>query len=198
MSVRAAVPFVLKRGEDAMTSTSIESMRETIHGVIRLEQERVVLQWRVGRKREVYGTEMRVDKELEPVRQVEVRLDGLAGAVVRHGWLGWLLGPKLVLTAADLAAFEVVAGAEGLRMDHPAQLHVRVRRRDRLLAEEFCAELALALAERSLAGPTLADPHTAAASSALAPAPPDDPAQGDPTPDRPVTRPTEPPSAEPS
>ena len=51
MSVRAAVPFVLKRGEDAMTSTSIESMRETIHGVIRLEQERVVLQWRVGRKR---------------------------------------------------------------------------------------------------------------------------------------------------
>lgn len=173
MTVRAAVPFLLKRGEDVMTATSVETTRETIHGVIRLESERVVLQWRLDRKTEVMGgTGMRTDQEFEPVREVEVPLDGVAGATVRAGWLGWLLGPKLVLTAADLAVFEVVAGADGLRMDHPAQLHVRVRRRDRLLAEEFCAELALVLAERSLPGPSLADPSASASSSALPPSAP--------------------------
>jgi hypothetical protein len=66
---------------------------------------------------------------------------------------GWLRGPRLVLSAADLGAFEVVAGPDGLKIDHPAQLTVRMRRRDRLIGEEFCAELALALAERSLPGP---------------------------------------------
>ena len=170
MSTRAAVPFVLKRGEDVMTNTSVESTRETIHGVIRLESEQVVLQWRLDRKTEVMGgTGIRTDQEFEPVREVAVSLDGVAGATVRAGWIGWLLGPKLVLTASDLAAFEVVAGAEGLRMDHPAQLHVRIRRRDRLIAEEFCAELALVLAERSLPGPALADPNAHTASSALPP-----------------------------
>ncbi len=150
MSARAAVPFLLKRGEDVMTATSYESTRETIHGVVRLEGDRLVLQWRLERKRDVMGDEMRTDKELERVREVEVPLEGVAGATVRSGWLGRLTGPRLVLTAGDLAAFEVVAGEDGLRMDHPAQLRVRTRRADRLLAEEFCAELALALAERSM------------------------------------------------
>lgn len=45
MSARAAVPFLLKRGEDVMTATSYESTRETIHGVVRLEGDRLVLQW---------------------------------------------------------------------------------------------------------------------------------------------------------
>ena len=170
MSVRAAVPFVLKRGDDVMTSTSVESTRETIHGVLRLESERIVLQWRLDRKTEVMGgSGIHTDQEFEPVREVEVPLDGVAGAVVRAGWLSWFVGLKLVLTASDLAAFDVVAGGEGLRMDHPAQLHVGLRRRDRLLAEEFCAELALVLAERSLPGPALADPSGQHSSSALPP-----------------------------
>jgi hypothetical protein len=60
----------------------------------------------------------------------------------------WWDGDRLVLTAADLRAFEVVSGEAGLRLGHPAELVVKLRRRDRLAAEEFAAELALALAER--------------------------------------------------
>lgn len=98
---------------------------------------------------------MHTDRELEPVREVEVPLSGIAGAHVRTGFFGWLTGPRLVLSAADLGAFEVVAGPDGMKVDHPAQLQVKVRRRDRLIAEEFCAELALTLAERALPGPAL-------------------------------------------
>jgi hypothetical protein len=56
-----------------------------------------------------------------------------------------------VLTAADLRAFEEVAGAAGLSLDHPADLQLRLRRSDRALGVEFAGELELAIAERELA-----------------------------------------------
>jgi hypothetical protein len=61
----------------------------------------------------------------------------------------WLLGfgARLVLQAADLRAFDVLAGPEGLKLDHPAELVLRLRRKDLLTAEEFAAELALAVAQ---------------------------------------------------
>jgi hypothetical protein len=109
-----------------------------------------VIQWRLARRTDRVGVEIRTDEELEAVRQVIVPLAGLAGATVRRRW--WR-GHRLVLTAADLRAFEAVAGEAGLRLRHPAELVVDLRRGDRLAAEEFAAELALALAERSLAAP---------------------------------------------
>ena len=42
--------------------------------------------------------------------------------------------------------FEGLAGKDGLSLDHPAELVLRLRRSDRLAAEEFGAELALAVA----------------------------------------------------
>ena len=57
----------------------------------------------------------------------------------------------LVLTAADLRAFEEVAGAAGLSLDHPAELALRLRGADLELGREFAGELELALAERALA-----------------------------------------------
>jgi hypothetical protein len=56
----------------------------------------------------------------------------------------------MVLTATNLTAFEEVAGHSGLQLDHPAELVLRLRRSDRLAAEEFSAELALAIAEHGL------------------------------------------------
>ncbi len=79
-----------------------------------------------------------------------VPLSALAGGSRRTSFWGRLRSPRFVLTAADLRAFEDVAGEDGLRLDHPAELVVRIRRSDALAAEEFAAELALALAERRL------------------------------------------------
>jgi hypothetical protein len=55
------------------------------------------------------------------------------------------------VTAADLRAFEPVVGKGGLRLDHPAELVLRLRLRDRIAAQEFAADLELALAENALA-----------------------------------------------
>ena len=146
----AALPFILKRGDDVFDDEGMTMTRETVHGLLRLDGERLVIQWRVARRTDHLGTEMRTDKEVEPVREIVVPIESVAGSFVRHRWWHWLTGPRLVLTASDLRAFEAVAGAEGLKLSHPAELVLRLRRGDRLAGEEFSAELALAVAESAL------------------------------------------------
>jgi len=141
----ATLPFLLKRGDDVLTGGSITTTRETVHGLLRLEGDQLTIQWRVGRKTEHLGTEIRTNQEVEPVQELVVSIRRVAGALVRRRW--WEFTPRLVLTAADLAAFEDLAGKDGLSLDHPAELVLRLRRSDRLAAEEFSAELALAIAE---------------------------------------------------
>lgn len=141
------MPFTLVRSDDAMSQEGFTSTSETIHGLLRLEAGELLIQWRVARETNHMGEEIRSDTELEPVREAAIPLGGVAGAVVRRRWWEWLRAPRLVLTAADLRAFEGVTGNRGLRMSHPAELVLPLRRSDRLAAEEFSAELALAVAE---------------------------------------------------
>ncbi|HEX2202780.1 MAG TPA: hypothetical protein VHG91_05770 [Longimicrobium sp.] len=150
MTHSAALPFRLRRGEDVVGMTEITSTSETVDGLLRLDGDRLVIQWRVTRSTDRVGTQIRTDRELEPVREVVVPLAALAGAQVRRMWWRWPPGPYLVLTAADLRAFEEVAGEGGLRLDHPAELVLPLKRPARLPAQEFAAELEMALAERAL------------------------------------------------
>ena len=143
----ATVPFFLTRGEDEMSATTITTTREMVHGLLRLHERTLTIQWRLATKTERVGWGIRKDHEVEAVKEIVVPVVRLGGAAVRSGWWSWPPGLRLVLTAADLTALEGLAGSHGLRLDHPAELVVRVRRADRLAAEEFCAELALAIAE---------------------------------------------------
>lgn len=152
MSHSAALPFTLVRGDDVLSGEGYTATWETVHGLLRLEADELLIQWRVARETSHMGVEMRSDTELEPVREVAIPLRGVAGAVVRRRWWEWFKAPRLVLTAADLRAFEGVTGEQGLRLSHPAELVLPLRRSDRLAAEEFSAELALAVAELAVRG----------------------------------------------
>lgn len=148
---QAAVPFHLSRGQDEFTAGGVTSTTEVVHGLLRLEGDRLVVQWRLARRTEHVGVmDVRSDEELEAVRELVVPLAVVAGAAVRRRrWAPWK-GPSLVLRSADLRAFEELAGESGLKLDHPAELLLGLRRADLLLAEEFAAEVALAVAERAL------------------------------------------------
>lgn len=160
---RVALPFTLRRGHDAFTASTVTTTLETVHGLLVLEGDRLVVQWRRSVKTDHVGAAtIHSDEEVGAVRERVVPLAGVAGAEVRRRrWAPWI-SPVLVLRAADLAAFDEIAGAEGLRLDHPAELILGLRRRDVLLAEEFSAELTLALAGRALGSgaelPTLPRP----------------------------------------
>ena len=145
----AAVPFLLQRRHDVV-GVAITTTRETVHGLLRLDGDKLYVQWRIARSTDHVGMTIRSDKEIEPVREVVIPLTAIAGAAVKWNWR-WPPGPRLVLTAADLRAFEEVAGAAGLSLDHPAELELRLRRSDRAPGVEFAGELELAIAERAIA-----------------------------------------------
>lgn len=149
MTHSAALPFFLKRSEDVIAGGSFISTSETVHGLLRLEGEQLVVQWRIARSTDQFGSEIRTDREVTPVREVVIPLAALGGGRVRASWWPWSAG-RIVLTAADLRAFEAVAGETGLRLDHPAELVFRLRRADLDLAREFVGEIDMALADRAL------------------------------------------------
>jgi hypothetical protein len=146
----AAIPFLLERSHDVI-GREITSTSETIHGLLRLDGARLVVQWRLERTTERIGSEIRSDREVEPVREVVLPLESVAGAQLRTSIWPWIRRARLVLTAADLRAFEPIAGAAGLEVDHPAELTLFVRRADLAIAGEFVGELELAIAERGVA-----------------------------------------------
>jgi hypothetical protein len=143
----AALPFILKRSKDEFGAASMTSTRETVHGLLRLEGDRLVIQWRLARQTEHLGVSYRTDEEVEPVREEVIPLSAVSGSYVRNRWWEFWRGPRLVLTAADLRAFDGVVGEEGLRLSHPAEMVVGLKRAHRMLAEEFTAEVTLAVAE---------------------------------------------------
>lgn len=147
----AVVPFVLRRSNDVIAGGEITSTQETVHGLLVLQGDGVVIQWRVDRKIDRVGPEIRSDREADPVREVVVPISGLASARMRSPW--WQLFGKnryLVLSASDLRTFEPLAGPSGLTLSHPGELTVGIRRGDRRAAREFASELDLALAEQAL------------------------------------------------
>lgn len=145
----AALPFFLRRSTDVIAPGEITSTAETVHGLLRLDGDRLILQWRVARETDRVGREIRKDREIDPLREVVLPLTGVASAAVRASWWPWS-GARLVLTATDLRAFEQLVGDQGLRLDHPAELVLRLRLRDRVAAREFTADLQLAIAEVAL------------------------------------------------
>ncbi|NNF29678.1 MAG: hypothetical protein HKO53_03825 [Gemmatimonadetes bacterium] len=130
-----------------MTSTAVTTTREHVHGLLRLRGDTLTIQWRLTTKVDHVGTSIRSEQTVEPVRELAVPVWRLAGATVQRKWLRWLPGLRVVLAASDLTALENLAGTHGLRLNHPAELELTIRSSDRLIAEEFCAELALAISE---------------------------------------------------
>lgn len=150
MAHSAALPFTLERSEDVIGETELTSTREIVHGLLRLDGERLLIQWRTSRATNRVGAEIRTDRELDAVREIVLPLSALASVKMRWSWSEWPPGRYLVLTAADLQAFENVAGEGGLRLKHPAELAIRLRGTARLEARDFAGELELALADQAL------------------------------------------------
>ena len=147
----ATLPFTLRRSKDTFTASSMTTTTETVHGLLHLEGDELIVQWRLARKTDHLGLGMHSDEEFEAVRKATVPISAMAGAIVRRPWWRFWSGPRIVLMASDLQALEAVVGEDGLRLAHPAQLVLHVRRSDALVAAEFAAELELAVAEGALA-----------------------------------------------
>lgn len=145
----AALAFSVKHSSDVIERSNVVSTEERIQGLLHLRGETLVIQWRTARRTDTVGMKIASEESVDAVREITLPLANIATAAVRQPWPAWLRKPRLVLTAADLRAFEGLVGAGGLQRTHPAELSLPLDRRDRLAALEFAADLNLALAEQS-------------------------------------------------
>ncbi|MBX7118106.1 MAG: hypothetical protein K1X31_03805 [Gemmatimonadaceae bacterium] len=145
------LPFQLTDADERIGADGITTTEEHRHGVLRLEDAALVVQWRVEREVHRVGIEMRSDRAADGMREVSVPVRLLGHARLQgSGWWMWREW-ALVIIARDLAAFDPLAGPDGFRFVHPAELVLPVRKADRAAAEEFASELELAIAEGALA-----------------------------------------------
>ena len=150
----AALPFVLHREHGVISGGEVTSTRDQLHGLLYLNGEQLAIQWRTSREISRVGREIRTDRELTTVREVALPLSALAGAGIRRVWRRWRFAEALVLTAADLRAFDALTGEgdlPGLVLEHPAEILLEVRSTDRTLVREFVSALRLAISEHLLA-----------------------------------------------
>lgn len=158
MSHIAALPFAVQRrndvlvrpGADANARTSVTSTEETVEGLLILEGDHLVVQWRVARKVQHVGAEIRSNTEIEPIQEVVLPLTGIARAKLRWKLRRWRRRWQVVVTAADLRTFEPLGGVGDLQLAHAGQMILDVRSADRDAAAEFVKELDYALAEDTL------------------------------------------------
>jgi hypothetical protein len=146
----AALPFVLHCRHSVVHGHEVTSFHDQIHGLLHVNGTHLRIQWRTVREINRVGRETHTALERAPLREVQVPLSWLNGARVRRTWVGWRRKPVLVLTAADLRAFDALTGEEnmpGLILAHPAEMVLELRRSDRKRAREFVGELRLAISE---------------------------------------------------
>ena len=136
------LPFRLKvKGESQVAAWHARSVSYRIHGIARLDERTLVLQWSgTASVSEVKGTAASDREEPLPVRTVELPIRRVAGLALLGGW--WR--PRVELRAADL---ESVADVPGAR--HGA-VTLRIARRDRPLARERVANLEMQIADAAL------------------------------------------------
>lgn len=149
-----ALPFVLHREHGVVSGREVTSTRDHLHGLLYLNGEQLVIQWRTSREISRVGQEIRTDHELSQVREVVLPLSALADADIRRVWRRWWFGEAIVLTAADLSAFDMMSGDgdhPGILFEHPAEVVLEVRREDRNRLRAFVSELRLAISEQILA-----------------------------------------------
>jgi gamma-glutamyltranspeptidase/glutathione hydrolase len=150
----ATLPFELATEDQVIGGGSVTTTEHRRHGVLRLEGDALVVQWRVDRVTHRVGPEIRTEAASDGLREVTVPVRLLGSARVRTRGRWFWRRRELVLVARDLAAWDRLAGEDGFAFAHPAELVLPVRGADQALADEFASELALAIADLALADAT--------------------------------------------
>jgi len=147
----AALPFQLSTEHQVISGGSVTTTEERRNGVLRLDNDSVVVQWRVEREIQRIGPEIRTDTELAGIREVTVPITALGHARVQTRGRWWWRKWQIVLTARDLQAFDALAREDGFAFVHPSELVLPLRKQTLDAAQEFASEVELAIAEHALA-----------------------------------------------
>ncbi len=137
------LPFRLKApGETHLARWHTRTVNYQIHGLMRLEDRRLVLEWSgLAEVFEVKGTAAKTYEESVPVQSVSLSVTRVASLTLEGGW--WR--PRVVLRSTDLAALADVPGTR------EGALTLFIARGDRALARDFITHVEIQQADAALA-----------------------------------------------
>ncbi len=146
-----SLPFTAKQRSSTHTVVGYTATAETTHGMLRIDGDRLVIEWKVRRSTTRAGATYETREETDPVAEAAIPISRLASAMIQRGrwWLGGAR-PRLVLAANDLRAFESVTATGALSLKHPSRLEFTLARRDLDAAIDFAGELELAISDLQL------------------------------------------------
>lgn len=137
MSVKDPLPFRIRIPSEESVDLDGQEVSVTyrLHGLLRLVDNALALEWIVRRRTETDSlTDGDVQLDESPVGTASVPVAWIVRADVRGGW--W--SPRLEILARRIDAFESIPGAR------PGSLTLRIRRQDRELAGVIAAAVAAA------------------------------------------------------
>jgi hypothetical protein len=136
------VRLVGKVGESSVRSGLARSVSLSLHGIVRLEGDQVILEWSGTRRVAEAGRGLaRSAEEPVPVSRVVLPVASLGRVALRRHW--WRR--RLVLRSADLAAVQSVPTARS------GEIVLDVSRADRHVAADLVSRIELAVADHALA-----------------------------------------------
>ena len=153
MHVIKSLPFVFMQQSNTVNTNDVIYTRDNIHGLLRLENTHLHVQWRLTRKVDRYGVVVSSDSEQYPMREHAIPVQKLSEVRVMR--TRFMIPPRksLVIFASDLKAFDPLTGdgdLPGLALAHPAELKVSVRRQDHQVLEDFANHLRTVISEQVL------------------------------------------------
>lgn len=139
---RKPIPFKMKvehpRADETFAMTELMSASRSIEGLLRMDGDDMVLQFRVHDY--VLDVNMKQEKDTSEAHEVRVPLASLAEAKLKGWWRG-----KLVLTSMDLTTFEALGCTDG-------RVVLTVPRAAKPDAAELATALAFRISDMELAG----------------------------------------------
>jgi len=143
MALVDPLPFRLPvSGEETLDWRGVRSVSYRVEGLLHLENNYLVFEWSGTRNVEKVGVSGVVDKKDQlPHEALDVSVNWITEVRLRGGW--W--APRFHLRARRLNAFDPMPSAR------PGAIKLKVRRRDRALAQEMGVAIELAMAEARLA-----------------------------------------------
>ena len=143
---RKPIPFKVKarhpREDEIMSMTGLMSAERAFAGLLRMEGDEIVLQFRVHD----YTLDMtamggmKQETDTSEAHEIRVPLDRLGSVEMKGWWRG-----KLILTSLDLTTFEALGVTDG-------RLVLTVARKVKPDAAELATALAFRLSDMELAG----------------------------------------------
>lgn len=137
----------------SLDGSTYTSLQERLDGLLVLKGADLCIEWRTVVDVQQYGLQSKTGQQVKPHQEIRIPLTEIADARIKRTWYKLPTGYAIVVLAQHLQAFAALSenhGLPGFVLQHPAEITLHLRRKDRELAFSFVSALRAAISEHRL------------------------------------------------